>query len=303
MNGARSPFRTRLGSEGHYGFRLVFESESGMRTQEPKPGASPELCVELDVTAPTIAIHPPEAIAGQPGKVRLSWEMKDRHLDDTFVRLEYSEDGTTWQPINSQATSKHSVGRTYEWTPPPGLPPRVLLRVTARDLAGNYAMVTSNQKAVIDLVAPEGKLTGLRTPGPEPEPGPMPREVQGRASAVPEMLRPVLPVLLSSPSFADGAIEVSAADGRPDALAAAQTWTRRVTDTDVTGTSKPARAAVNRGLIDLLVDHDWKPSAATPDSCRWEADRPAPRPFFDGAIDIVVPVSLPTGLWVAWAGR
>ena len=30
MEGARPPFRTRLGSEGEYGFRLVFESESGM---------------------------------------------------------------------------------------------------------------------------------------------------------------------------------------------------------------------------------------------------------------------------------
>ena len=43
MAGARSPFRTRLGSEGEYGFRLVFESESGMRSPEPRPGDRPDV--------------------------------------------------------------------------------------------------------------------------------------------------------------------------------------------------------------------------------------------------------------------
>ena len=171
--GCQSPFRTRLGSDGHYGFRLVFESESGMRTQDPKPGQSPDLALELDMTPPIVTFYSPAAIPGEAGKVRLQWAMSDRNLDTAFVRLEYSEDGTAWHDLEAKANPQ---GEThFDWTLPPGVPPRVMLRVTARDRAGNYATVTSNQKAVIDLVAPEGKLTGLRPAGGEA--GPMPREV------------------------------------------------------------------------------------------------------------------------------
>jgi hypothetical protein len=47
MEGCLPPFRTRLWSEGMYGFRLVFESETGLKTPTPKPGDVPELIVEL----------------------------------------------------------------------------------------------------------------------------------------------------------------------------------------------------------------------------------------------------------------
>ncbi len=107
MAGCQSPFKTRLGSEGGYGFRLVFESESGMRTPEPKSGSSPNMRVDLDVTAPKVTLLPVQAIPNVPGGVRIAWKMSDEHLDGIWTRLEYSIDGCEWSPIDNSNISVH----------------------------------------------------------------------------------------------------------------------------------------------------------------------------------------------------
>jgi hypothetical protein len=206
MEGSRPPFRTRLGSEGEYGFRLVFESESGMRTPEPKPGQSPELVLELDTTPPRVAIGVPRPVVGEPGKVILTWSAADAHLDrdPSATSPEYSTDGQTWQPIERQATGLGPYGGSCEWTLPPGAPSRVLLRVTVRDKAGNVGSAVTSDKVSVDLVPPEGKVTGVRVQGQGPEPGPMPHEVRAAAPTVgvaPRVLRAVLAALLNSPEF------------------------------------------------------------------------------------------------------
>jgi len=134
--------------------------------------------VELDTTPPQLAIYPPRLVTDQPGKVNLSWSMADTNPDrgPTATRLEYSADGQTWQPIALPAGRPN--WDSIEWTLPPGVPPRVLLRLTARDKAGNVATATTNEKVSIDLVAPEGRITGVRPPAAEPDKGPMPRVVE-----------------------------------------------------------------------------------------------------------------------------
>jgi hypothetical protein len=181
MTGCQSPFRTRLWSEGEYGFRMVFESESGMRTAEPKRGDRPDVRVELDTTPPRVKLSHPVA-AFQSGKVRLSWQAGDPHLDSGFIRLEYSNDGKDWLPILVRADPKLPLISAFDWAPPAGTPPRVMIRVTARDTAGNYTTATSSDPVTIDLVAPEGKVTGVRMK--ETEVGPMPRIAVGRTGAV-----------------------------------------------------------------------------------------------------------------------
>jgi hypothetical protein len=180
MAGSQSPFRARLGSDGEYGFKLVFESESGMRSPAPRMGQIPDLVLELDTTPPQLAIFAPRPVPDQPGKVILSWSMTDTNPDrsSAATRLEYSADGQTWQPI--ELPGGRPSWDTYEWTLPPGVPPKVLLRLTARDKAGNVATAASSDKVSIDLVAPEGKITGVRPPVAEPDKGPMPRVVEAK---------------------------------------------------------------------------------------------------------------------------
>jgi len=177
LMGCESPFATRLTSEGTYGFKLVFQSESGRQTKDPAPGEEPDVSLELDTTPPVISLFEPVAVPGQPGKVRLRWQATDAHLDSTSVRVEYSTDGTDWNPIVAAKSGLEAGAHSYDWTIPRTVPPRVLLRVTARDLAGNVGSAQTNDKVAIDLVAPEGKIKRVRVAVAEPENGPLPRVV------------------------------------------------------------------------------------------------------------------------------
>jgi hypothetical protein len=230
MDGCQSPFRTRLGSEGEYGFRLVFESESGMRSPEPKPGQAPEICMQLDTTPPKISLLPPEP-ADTPGSVLIRWSRSDS-TDAGSVQLEYSNDGESWQSIDKVA---YRTGQ-YKWSVPPDVPSQVFLRLIAEDDAGNVAIAQSGKKVVVDLVAPEGKLTGVRTEPVEPEVGPMPRLVECPVSVLPlpvgVLLRALAPVLMNSPGLntnvTDFDVGMMFSDEEKNSVNAANEWLRRV---------------------------------------------------------------------------
>jgi hypothetical protein len=175
MMGCESPFRTRLGSEGQYGFKLVFESESGQRTPDPRAGESPDTTLALDTSPPHIVILPPVEVPDQPRMVRFRWSMSDSGLDARSARLDYSVDGKTWERITDGKEYQPSYSYHHDWKPPPGAPTRVLLRVTARDEAGNVGTAQTNEMVAIDLVVPAGRITRVRGEGAEL--GPMPRIV------------------------------------------------------------------------------------------------------------------------------
>jgi hypothetical protein len=188
MIGAKSPLRTRLGSECVYGFKLVFENELGLRSTEPKSGDVPDSIVELDLKSPLISPVKIEAIAGKDGNVRLSWTVSDKYEDQRSNKLEFSTDGCDWQSIDLAGMRRDGERCEVEWTLPTGTPSQVFFRVSARDLAGNQTVSESPTKMTIDLVAPEGKVTGVRSERTEPEIGPMPRiviEVRTRSDAIP----------------------------------------------------------------------------------------------------------------------
>jgi len=177
MMGCESPFATRLTTEGNYGFKLVLLSESGKRTQEPRPGERPDALLELDTTPPEIRLYRPEPIAGQPDKVSLRWSMTDLHLDPASAQIDYSLDGKEWTSIAKGAMAYESGTYHCDWTVPKTVPPQVLLRVTARDKAGNVGAAQSNDKVAVDLAVPEGSIKGVRVAGADSEKGPLPRVV------------------------------------------------------------------------------------------------------------------------------
>jgi hypothetical protein len=215
----QSPFKTRLGSEGDYGFRLVLESESGMRTPEPKAGAAADLQLRLDLTAPAVSLLGVEP-AGPAGKVWINWTMADDNLDPKGTRIEYSICGCEWKAIEIP-TLMHTGDKYFQdWTVPADLPAEVLIRITARDLAGNVTTVQSPGKVLVDLVAPEGKITDLHEDGAEPELGPMPRMVGETRIQFPVHALPP-PLFLDRPFSNSPASRVSATQlisplGSPD---------------------------------------------------------------------------------------
>src|SRR5262249_22195999 len=202
VEGVRSSLRARVsGPDGDYGFRLVFESESGMRTPEPKSGQLPDKVLELDTTPPKVTVFPVRPIPNQPGTVLIRWDATDPHLDLDSVRVEYSLDARQWHLIASG--KQVDGGGHFTWKVPKDLPPKVFLRVSASDTAGNTGIAQSSEQTSIDLVPPEGKITGIR-PDTTDDRGPMPREVGAAAPAagmvpVEELLMALIPAVLSSP--------------------------------------------------------------------------------------------------------
>ena len=58
----------------------------------------------------------------------------------------------------------------YAWRVPAGLPPRVYLKVTARDAAGNVSEVVTPQPILVDLMKPKAKITAISSSLNPPRP-------------------------------------------------------------------------------------------------------------------------------------
>jgi hypothetical protein len=153
-------------AEGVYGFTLVVQSRAGLGRRPPIAGESPEIRVELDLTAPVARLAAPEQDPHKPNALVLGWSVTDLHLDPTPISLYYSEKpGGPWQPI---AKDLRNTGR-YTWDLPPNPPYRVYLRLTARDTAGNTSEVATPDPVLVDLSEPEVKLRGVATSYPRPQ--------------------------------------------------------------------------------------------------------------------------------------
>jgi hypothetical protein len=193
MEGCVSPFKTRLGSEGEFGFWLVFKSESGRQTSSPSSRVQP--MIELDTTAPSASFHQIDQSPSKADHTRIEWTMSDGNLDLGHVKLDYSTDAITWHRLYEGAMGpadswfkrfpegvQLAGERIYfrDWLPPPNLPYELHFRLRVQDKAGNSTVIQTPTKVSIDQVAPEGKITGVRAMGSEPEKGPMPRAVDNR---------------------------------------------------------------------------------------------------------------------------
>lgn len=165
MEGDKPPFATRLGSEGNYDLRLVFVSGSGVKSLTPTRSDLPDVYVCLDTTPPAVELLSPSA--DEAGVVKLRWKASDANLDEQPICLQYSVDGDTWSPVREDDKWLPNTGE-YAWKVPAGLPHEMHLRVQARDKAGNVGEARSPSKFSVDLVVPEGRISGLVEKGPEP---------------------------------------------------------------------------------------------------------------------------------------
>lgn len=191
MQGCASPFKTRLGSEGEYGFKLEFVSESGRRSESQRIQSK----VELDTMVPSANFDQIYRSPSMTDHTRIQWKMSDTNLDLGHVKLEYSIDATTWHLIHDGPIDQNShwrrpaqpggqlafeQGYFRDWLPPQNLPYEVHFRLRVQDRAGNSTVIQTPTKVSIDQIAPEGKITGIRATPSNAEIGPMPRVVDSR---------------------------------------------------------------------------------------------------------------------------
>jgi hypothetical protein len=117
----------------------------------------------------------------QPHTLLLQWKAVDKHWGANPILLQWSDKPNgPWQPVvtstsevqhaSASTSSGSSPGQwiantgSYAWRVPAGLPPRVYLKVTARDAAGNIREVVTRDPILIDLVKPKARISGIVGP-------------------------------------------------------------------------------------------------------------------------------------------
>jgi hypothetical protein len=143
-----------LPAEGVYGFYLVVKSGVGLGKPPPQGGTLPQVRIELDVTPPKADLYQLQPEPSRRDALLVSWEVSDRNLAAHPVTLEWAErrDGR-WEQI---ATDLPALPSRFTWQlPPGGIPPRVYLRLTVRDNAGNVSVAETPEPVLVDLNEPE----------------------------------------------------------------------------------------------------------------------------------------------------
>ena len=188
-DGKGSSVRVNLGvpgnpqPEGTYGFRVVPVSGAGLSEREPTAGDAPDLRVVVDVTPPQLDLFPPVGDPNSSDTLVIQWKAADKNFSEEPITIEWSDKPSgPWQPVaaandlvQQASTATPSARRlpntgSFAWRVPAGLPPRVYLKVVARDSAGNEKMVVTRDPVLIDLVKPRAKVNGIVGPVGSPRP-------------------------------------------------------------------------------------------------------------------------------------
>jgi hypothetical protein len=169
--------------EGSYGFRVVPVSGAGLSEREPTAGDAPDMRVVVDVTAPQLDLFPPVGDPNNSNTLVIQWKAADKNFTDDPITIEWSDKPSgPWQPVAAAndlvqpaSTATPSARRlpntgSFAWHVPAGLPPRVYLKVVARDSAGNEKTVITRDPVLIDLVKPRAKVSGIVGPVGSPRP-------------------------------------------------------------------------------------------------------------------------------------
>lgn len=163
--------------EGTYGFRVVPVSGAGLSEREPVAGDGPDLRVVVDVTPPQLDLFPAVGDPARPDTLVIQWKATDRNFGDDPITIEWSDKPTgPWQPAAASGDVMQAgaggtpqvrrVGNTgsFPWRVPAGVAPRVYLKVTARDAAGNLREAVTRDPILVDLVKPKAKISGIVAP-------------------------------------------------------------------------------------------------------------------------------------------
>ena len=163
--------------EGEYGLKLVPVSGAGLADSAPASGTAPEMKVHVDTTAPMIKVFQPTADAVNRQALVLHWEATDKNFGKDPLSIEYSEHPNgPWKSVAAGNDAVVPVAGgggpnpvirlantgSYSWVPPVNLTqPKVYLRFTAWDLAGNKSEVTTPNPVLVDLTKPKARIQGI----------------------------------------------------------------------------------------------------------------------------------------------
>ena len=164
--------------EGDYGFVLVPVSGAGLSEGAPTAGTAPDMRVRVDVTPPVIKVYQPTADPTNRNALLLHWEALDRNFGKDPIAIEFSEQPNgPWRSVSSPDVVPAAAGGgkdphriensgSYSWQPPLNLvTPRVYLKFTAWDQAGNRSEVVTPNPILVDLTKPKARIQGISSTG------------------------------------------------------------------------------------------------------------------------------------------
>ncbi len=152
--------------EGDYGFALVPVSGAGLSEGAPTAGTAPELKVRVDTTAPVIKVFAPTADPNNKAALVLNWEATDKNFGRDPIAIEYAESAQgPWKSVtgtDGPAAARVENNGQYSWQPPLNLTtPKVYLRFSAWDQAGNKNEVVTPNPILVDLTKPKARIQGI----------------------------------------------------------------------------------------------------------------------------------------------
>lgn len=157
-----SPAQIEVRQDGLYGFALGVRTRDGHFTDAPANGDQPAIEVIVDQTPPRVELMPLRQGRGaNANKILVQWKYSDDFAADLPVSLSYaaSADGP-WHKIGDWM---ENTGR-YVWTVDSSIPSRFLLRIDARDRAGNTQSAETPQPVLLDLNRPTARILGVESP-------------------------------------------------------------------------------------------------------------------------------------------
>jgi len=154
----KSPFNVQVPSDGVYGFALRARSGTGWSADPPKPGDAPETLVNVDQTPPVLQLMPIQRVQQQ--ELLIQWKHQDVNPADQPISLYYSSQPQgPWEPISGWQNDRGG----FVWKFGMDVPPRVYIRIAARDAAGNISHVITPQPVILDLSKPRARIVDVES--------------------------------------------------------------------------------------------------------------------------------------------
>lgn len=141
-----SPYRFEAPVDGTYYFYLrALKRNGGANRPAPGPDTPPDHRIVVDTHPPTgfVSIgNGAEKVFHKAGEsLPIRWQVQEQNLSVNGSRLEYSLDsGRSWRTLAPEVTFRDGAG-SYGWRVPILEIDGILLRLVARDLAGNQTFV------------------------------------------------------------------------------------------------------------------------------------------------------------------
>jgi hypothetical protein len=145
-----------LPGEGVFGIRLVATNGNGFGGKVPGPADLPTAIFEIDMTGPNLKVDIDPVT--KLGTIDIRWQVSDKNLSAEPIQILYAAQPTgPWQI----AGTKLKNDGLFRWNLPRDIPQNFVIRIEARDLAGNMTHLDTPNPVSLDLTEPDVALIGL----------------------------------------------------------------------------------------------------------------------------------------------